>query len=333
MNRRKACFGAGLGILAGELGFCTSLGAQPVRTGQAARVVWVSMEQANPDSPFLGAFRQELRSLGWVEGRTVIVEPMWAEGSGERLRQKIVAQILASRPEVVVGTTVAVRPLVEANLPMPLVFAFSGDPAVAGIVQSWARPGVNRTGVSYFSLELVAKRLELMREMIPRLRRVAIVGWPPHAGEQLELHAAQAGADRVGLVHQYHGATTAAEVDAALSAAQKWRADAVLVFAGVVANAFADRFVAFGERSGIPSVSAWTQFAEAGNLMSYGPVLAEGQKRMAAIVDRLLRGERAADIPVEGPTRFELVINLQAARALRIEVPRLMLLRADRLIE
>jgi putative ABC transport system substrate-binding protein len=300
---------------------------------RAHRVVWVSMEQAHPDSPFLNAFRHGLRSRGWVEGRTLNVEPQWAEGSAERLRRTIIPQILASPPDVVVGTTVAVRPLVDANLPMPLVFAFSGDPVLAGIVQSWARPGVNRTGVSYFSLELVAKRLELLRELLPGLRRVAIVGWPPHAGEQLELQATQAAADRFGLAHQYHGASTAAEVDAALEAARAWRADAVFVFAGVVANAFADRFALFGERHRLPSVSAWAAFAEAGNLMSYGPILAEGQSRMAAIVDRLLRGEKAADVPVEGPTRFELVLNLKAARTLRVEVPRPFLQRADRVIE
>jgi putative tryptophan/tyrosine transport system substrate-binding protein len=213
------------------------------------------------------------------------------------------------------------------------VFAFSGDPAVAGIVQSWARPGVNRTGISYFSLELVAKRLELMRELLPRLRRVAIVGWPPHAGEQLELQAAQVAAERLGLVHRYQGATSAAEVDAALEAARAWRADAVLVFAGVVANAFADRFVSFSARAGIPSVSAWAPFAEAGNLMSYGPVLAEGQLRMAVLVDRLLRGENASDMPVEGPKRIEMVLNLKAARSLGLDVPRTLLSRADRVIE
>jgi putative ABC transport system substrate-binding protein len=305
----------------------------PLRAAKLHRVVWVSMEPPNPGSPFFAAFTQGLRSMGWVEGRNVAVEPQWADGSAERLRQKIIPEILATRPDVVVGTTVAVRPLVEANLPMPLVFAFSGDPAVAGIVQSWAKPGVNRTGVSFFSLELVAKRLELMRELLPRLRRVAIIGWPPHAGEQLELQAAQVAADRLGLAHQYQGATSAAEVDAALEAARAWRADAVLVFAGVVANAFADRFGAFSIRNGIPSVSAWAAFAEAGNLMSYGPVLAEGQLRMAAQVDRLLRGEKAAEMAVEGPNRIEMVLNLKAARGLGLELPRSVLSRADRIIE
>jgi len=328
MRRRRTIQGLAATLPLAALGALTQAQAQ-----RTYRVAWVSMEQANPDSPFLGAFRQGLRSLGWIEGRSVIVEPLWAEGSAERLRQTIVPHILIRRPEVVVGTTVAVRPLVEAELPMPLVFAFSGDPVLGGLVQSWARPGVNRTGVTYFSLELVAKRLELMRELLPHLRRVAIVGWPPHAGEQLELQAAQAAAERLGLAHQYLGTTTAVEVDAALDAAATWRADAVLVFAGVVANAFADRFVAFARRSGIPSVSAWSPFAEAGNLMSYGPLLAEGQRRMAAIVDRLLRGEKAADMPVEGPTRIELVLNLKAVRALGMDVPRSMLLRADRLIE
>jgi len=333
MQRRRLFLCAGLGMLAGELGWPKPAAAQAARPGGTPRVAWVSMERPNPEAPFLVAFRQGLRESGRVEGRSVFVEPMWADGSAERLRQQIIPQLLAHPPEVVVATSVAVRLLAEANLPMPMVFSFSGDPVVGGIVNSWARPGVNRTGVSYFSLELVPKRLELMREMLPHLRRLAIVGWPPHSGEQLELQAAQAAADRLGMVHQYHGGTSAAQVDAAWQALEAWRADAIMVFAGVVALAHAERFAAFAARSRIPSASAWMQFAQDGNLMSHGPVQAEGQVRMAAIVDRLLRGDKAAEIAVEGPTRIELVLNLRAALALGIDVPRTILLRADQVIE
>jgi len=215
----------------------------------------------------------------------------------------------------------------------PLVFGYSADPVIGRIVESWTRPGVNRTGISYFSLELVPKRLELMKQMLPQMKRVAIVGWPAHAGELLELDAAKSAAERLGLEHQYFGVATASEVDAALESIAKWRADGVLVFAGAVASVHAGRFAAFSARSRIPTVSAWPQFAEAGNLMTYGPVIQEAQVRLASFVDRILKGAKAADMPVELPTKIELVINLKTAKAIDLAVPQSLRLRADRLIE
>ena len=200
-------------------------------------------------------------------------------------------------------------------------------------MQSYARPGVNRTGVSFYSLELVPKRMALMKECLPNMKQVAIVGWPPHGGEGMELDAAKAAAAKLGLQQRYYGVHNAAEVDAALEAIAQTRADAIMVFAGTVAAAHGDRFAAFSLRTRIPAVSAWAAFAESGNLMSYGPVLRESFVSLAGIVDRILNGAKAADIAVERPTRIEMVLNLKTAQALGLKLPQTTLLQADRLIE
>lgn len=313
-------------------GLCAAPGvwAQPTRV---ARVAWLTVDRADPQAPFWLGFRQGMRELGWIEGQNVVIEPWASGGSVERLRQMI-ADIVASQPDVIVaanGTVVA--PLMQANVQPPVVFAQSADPVIGKVVQSWARPGVNRTGISYFSLELVPKRLELMKQMLPRLQRVAIVGWPLHAGEPLELERAKLACESLGLVSQYWGVATAPEVDTALAEIEKWRAEAILVFGGAVAAVHAGRFAAYGTSHRIPTVSAWRSFAEAGNLMIYGPVIQEAQVRLASFVDRILKGAKAADMPVELPTQIELVLNLKTARAIGFDMPSALRLRADRLIE
>jgi putative ABC transport system substrate-binding protein len=296
------------------------------------RVAWVSIDSPNPANHSLVAWRQGMRELGWIEGQNLIVDTWWAEGSAEKLKA-LVPQILARQPEVIVAHTgPAVRPFVDAQVALPVVFAFSADPVQAKVVQSWARPGVNRTGVSYFSLELVPKRIQLMKEMLPRLKRLAVVGWPPHAGELLELDAARQSAQAQGLTLEYWGAHTGAEVDAALVAIDGWKSDAVLVFAGVVASSHADRFAAWSLRRRVPTVSAWADFADAGNLMTYGPVISEAQARLAVFVDRILKGAKASEMSVELPSRIEMVLNLKTASAIGIDMPAALLQRADRVI-
>ena len=326
MDRRTACL---------TLVALSSLAVIPVhaQTARSARVAWVSIDRANPESPFFLAFRRGMRALGWIEGRDFVIDTWWADGSAERLR-KLLPDIVASRPDVIVAAGgPAVRPLVDANVSLPVVFTFSADVVLGKVVHDWARPGVNRTGISFFSLELVPKRLQLMKDVMPGIRRVALVGWPPHAGELLELEAATRAAGNLGLEHRYYGANTAAELDAALAAIAEWNADAILAFAGGITAAHPDRFAAFAARRRIPAVSSWAVFAERGNLMTYGPVLEESYGRLASYVDRILKGGKPADMPVERPTKFELVINMTAAKALGIVIPQSVLLRADRLIE
>jgi len=313
-----------------------SLGATPLLWAQQAkmaRVAWLTMERADPEAPFWLGFRKGMRELGWTEGQNVVIDRWAAGGSPERLKQ-LIPEIVESRPDVIVAATgTAVPALMQANVQQPVVFAQSADPVIGKVVQSWARPGVNRTGISYFSLELTPKRLELMKQLLPRMKRVAIVGWPPHAGELLELDSANVAAESLGLTPRYWGVATAQEADAALIAIEKWRAEAILVFGGAVAAVHAGRFAAYGTTHRIPTVSAWRSFAEAGNLMTYGPVIQEAQVRLASFVDRILKGAKAAEMPVELPTKIELVFNLKTAKEIGIDVPNSLRLRADHLIE
>jgi putative tryptophan/tyrosine transport system substrate-binding protein len=308
----------------------TGVGAQPLRN---VRIAWVTIARPDPDSPFLQGFRGRLRELGWVEGRNLTLDIHGGDGTPARMKE-LVPLVVAGKPDVIVATGgPTVRYFADADVPQPVAFTNSADVVESGLVKSWARPGVNRTGVSFFSLELVPKRLALMKECLPRLKQVAIVGWPPHGGEGLELDAAKAAAAKLGLQHRYYGVHNTAEVDAALDAIALTRPEAIMVFAGTVASAHGDRFAAFSLRTGIPAVSAWAAFAEIGNLMSYGPVLREGFVTLAGIVDRVLNGAKAADVAVERPTRFELVLNMKTAQALGLKVPQTTLLQADRVIE
>jgi putative ABC transport system substrate-binding protein len=326
MDRRTASIALALAPLASAL----PARSQAPRT---ARVALVLIERENPDSPFLAAFRRGMRDAGWVEGRNLAIDTRWGGGIGDSLDQAI-AGAIAGRPDVLVaGSGLVVRPVINAGVTTPVVFVYSGDPVVGGVVESYARPGVNRTGVSLFSLQLVPKRIEYMKELMPGMRRLAIVGWPRHAGEPAELDAAVRAAAGLGLEHVYHPVNDAADVDAAYDRARAFRADAILAFADGITSGLADRFAARSRRDRIPVVSGWAIFAEKGNLMTYGPVLGESHARLAVFVDRILKGAKAADLAVERPTVHELVVNRRVAKELGIAVPPTLLARADRIID
>src|SRR5688572_7929169 len=211
MDRRAACLGI--------VGFA-SVVATPTRaqTGRTARVAWASVDRADPESPFFLAFRDAMRNLGWAEGRNLVVDTWWGGGSVDGLK-KFVPEMLAKRPDVIVSAGgPATRAMIDTNVQLPVAFTSSADVVIAKIVESWAKPGGNRTGISFFSLELIPKRIELMKDAIPGMKRVAIIGWPPHAGELLELEAAANAAAKLGLEQRYWGVDTAPELDAAFKA-------------------------------------------------------------------------------------------------------------------
>ena len=325
MDRRTACL---------TLAAVSSLAAIPARaqSTRTARVAWVSVDRAYLDSPYLASFRSGMHTLGWVEGRNLLIDFWWGEGSVERLK-KLVPEVVASRPDVIVATGGPTVTLIDSSVQLPIVFTYSADVVLGKVVESWARPGGNRTGVSFFSLELGPKRLALTKEILPEMKRVAFVGWPPHAGELIELQTVTTAAEKLGLEHRYYGAESVADLDKAFESIAQWKADAIHGFAGRIVVTNAERFARFAERSRIPTVSSWAVVAEKGNLMTYGPVLRESFVRLASIVDRILNGTKPADIAVERPTKFELVINMKAAKTLGIVIPQSVLLRTDRLIE
>lgn len=296
------------------------------------RIGWISADPAAENSAFFDAFKQGLRDLGYSEGRNIVFEPRWGDGSVAR-GDELAADLVRSRPDVIVTQGPAAGAVRKTGAAIPVVFGFSGDPVQAGFVQSLARPGGNLTGISLMALDLVGKRLELLKDVLPHAKRIAVVANPQHPGDQAEQRTSHAAAKSLGLTTEYFEATNGMQVEAALGAIQKSRSEAMLVFPMALMMRYRTRFAAFSVQNQIPAISGWAQFAEGGNLMSYGPNLAESFRRLAYFVDKIFRGSRPADLPVELPRRIELVLNLRTAGTLGIRLPQSLLLRADRVID
>jgi putative tryptophan/tyrosine transport system substrate-binding protein len=307
-----------------------------VATGQSPpvlRVAWVSPERADSNSPNLAAFRAGMGELGYVEGKNLVIDTWWGEGSNERLEQ-MAGDIVRARPDVIVtGSGLAVLPMMRAGVKLPIVFVLSADPVEAKVVASFARPGSNLTGMSLFSLDLMGKRLEFLKEAMPGLKQIAIIANPEHSGEPLELKAAQAAATRLGLSYRYFPVRSGSDVEQALDGIARGRDEAILAFADGFTMSFAERIAAFSMTRKVPAVSGWALFVQRGNLMSYGPVINECYRRLAVYVDKIYKGAKPADLPVELPTKVELVINLKTAKALGLTIPQSLLLRADEVIQ
>ena len=312
-----------------------ALGAPPCALSQPPtppfQVGWLSLDRAD-GSPYFEPFRAGLRDLGYVEGRNLTIDARWAAGSRERLEQMAV-ELVTSKPHVIVTQGGAILPLRQIATAIPVVFGFSGDPIQAGFVESLARPGRNFTGVSFLFLELVGKRVELLKDAMPKLARVAILASPEHPGEQAELHASQAAAKALGLTLDYFPVRSEGEVEQALAAISRSRSEAVVVFPDALTLRTRDRIARFGLDQRLPVVSGWAQFAESGCLLTYGPNLRVSFRRLATYVDRVLKGARPAELPVELPTSVELVVNLKTARALGLTIPPAVLARADEVIQ
>lgn len=320
---------------------CRYLAASPLVAGatvraqspRVARVAVVSLDRPNPDAPALVNFRRGMRDRGYVEGRNVAIDPWWGEGSAEKLAA-LVPAIVASKPDVIVALSgLVVRPLQAAGVTLPVVFTYSGEPVLGKVVASYARPGGNYTGIALFMIELVPKRIEILRELLPGVRRLGIVGWSRHAGEPLEVKASLDAAARVGVEGRYYPADDAKDIEAAYASMAAWKADAALAFADGVTIANAPRIAALSRQYRVPSIGGWAVFAQQGNLLTYGPNLEETYAHLASFVDRILRGAKPADLPVERPTVHEFVINLATAREFRIVVPPAILARASVLID
>jgi putative ABC transport system substrate-binding protein len=213
------------------------------------------------------------------------------------------------------------------------VFAFSGDPVDAGIVASFARPGGNATGVSFLALDLAAKRIELIKEAAPAIKQIALLSNPEHPGEVSELRVTREATQKLGLPAQYFPADSDAAIPTALAAIAGSQRDALLTFPDATTLSHRQGIAAFALSRRLPSVFGWKTFADAGGLISYGPILRHSFARLAYFVDRILKGAKPGDLPVEQPTTLELVINIKTAKALGLEVPPTLLARADEVIE
>ena len=324
-NRRKLIVALGAGALSAPL-------ASFAQQAKVFRIGWLS-NGTPANSPFFEAFRGGMRDLGYIEGRNLVIEARFAEGSSERLDQ-FALELVQLKPHVIVTQAGPVTwPVVRAKPTMPLVFGFSGDPVEAKLVDSYARPGGNFTGVTFMSNELVGKRMEMLKEAIPSLKRVAIIANPHHPGEQGELHASQVAAKTLGLALDYHQVRTDAELETAFAAIVKARSEAVVVFPDAYMINNSEKIAAFGLKNRIPAISGWAAFADRGLLMSYGPNLRDSFRRLATYVDKILKGTKPADLPIEMPTTFEMVVNMKTAKSLGIKIPGTILVRTDRVIE
>jgi putative ABC transport system substrate-binding protein len=282
-------------------------------------------------SGWVPAFVQRLRELGWIEGRTVVIEYRWAEGNPERFTE-IADEFVRLKVDVIV--TAGAEPVValkQATAVIPIVFAAAADPVGSGLVGSLRRPGGNVTGLSVQAPDLVGKRLELLREVVPSLRRFAIVANVGSTGALLETREIQALAGKLGLEAVTLEIRRAEDIAPAFEALKG--AEALYVCGDPLVSANRVRIVTFALTARLPTMYDHRGHVEAGGLMCYGPNFPELWRRTAEMVDKILRGASPADLPVEQPTKFELVVNLTTAKALGLKISESFLLRADEVIE
>ncbi len=295
------------------------------------KIGWISLDHPD-ESPFYEPLRAGLRDLGYVEGKNLELLPRWAGGAPERL-DALAADLVSQNPRIIITQGPSARAVRKASAVIPLVFGLSGDPVESGLVESLARPGGNNTGVSFLSLELVGKRMQMLKELAPAIRRVAILTRPDHPGEKRELQASQAAAKLLGLEVTYFPIVKPGDLNEALALMPKSRMEAIDVFPDAIMLRNSDQIAAYSIKHKVPAISGWSQFADRGNIITYGPNLRDCFRRLAYYIDRILKGAKPADLPVELPTTVEMVLNLKTAKALGITIPQSILVRANRVIE
>jgi putative ABC transport system substrate-binding protein len=291
----------------------------------ARRIGWISTE-AQPD-PFVDGFREGLRRHGYVEGRSVVLDLRYTRDL-DALRAAV-AELTRAKVAFIVSSGPAIRAVRQAR-DVPVLFAISGDPVEIGLAQSLARPGGNFSGLTFLSLAIAGKRVELLKQAVPGMRTLAVLSNTDHPGERSERRATEEAARALGVEAAYVPFAGAAQLDQGLAGVRAAKAGAMVVFpegATMVARAQIAQFAA-AER--LPSMFGWSEYADAGGLMSYGANQREAHVRLAAFADKLLRGANIAELPIEQPTQFELVLNLRTAAALGIELPAPLLLLASR---
>ena len=327
MNRRAVLVGLASTLL-------RSVGHAQKPPGGPVRIGWLSA-LSEPD-PFLDAFRDGLRALGYVEGRNLVLERRYANGSVETL-QAHATELAGANVALIVTSLTAVRGARAIN-DIPVVFIISGDPVEAGMVKSLARPGGNLTGSTFLSLEVAGKRVELLKQALPRLRTLAVLSNTDHPGESSERHATEAAVQRLGMSVVYVAFSqspfgVSAELDKAVETVRRAQPDAMIVFPEGATMRNRTALAVFAAAQRLPTMFGWSDYVEAGGLMSYGASQRAMHARLAVFADKILKGARPADLPVEQPTQFELVINMKTAKALGLTIPQTVILQADQVIE
>jgi len=278
-------------------------------------------------------FRQGLRDLGYVEGKNIVIEERYAEGKLDRL-PVLATELVALKVDIIVtGSSPATHSAKNATLTIPIVMAQDPDPVENGFVASLAHPGGNITGMSNFSPELSGKRLEILKETIPRFSRVAVVGTSTQPGNAQALKETKVTAGTFGLKLQYLDVLNRSDIDTAFHAAAKESIDAVIVLQSSVLDSERGHIVAAAAKTRLPAIYFTPEWVEDGGLMTYGVSFPDLYRRAATYVDKILKGAKPADLPVEQPTKFELVINLKTAKQIGLTIPPNVLARADRVVK
>jgi len=296
------------------------------------RIGWIVGGSAAGSALFLEALRAGFAEHGYVEGRNLVIEARYADDRPEQV--PALAQELIRLPvDLLVTQGAATRAIAKATSSVPIVYVFSADPVLAGIAQSLARPGGNAPGISLMSVELNGKRIELLREILPRAQRVTIIANPAHSGAEFELQACENAAQQLGITIRQDLVHNAAELEESFSEIAAGKPEAITVIPDGLVIQKRQRIIDFAAAERIPVISGWKIFAESGALCTYGPRLTESYRRAGYYVDRILKGMKPAELPIERPSVFELVVNLKTAAALGVTVPPSVLARADEVIE
>ena len=304
------------------------------QAGKMSRIGYLGVSSPSDRPLLLDAFRQRLRELGWIEGQNIVIDYRFAEGRLDRLPD-LAADMVRLKVDVIVSLgTQGVTAAKNATDTIPIVMIAVRDPIGIGLIASLARPGGNVTGVSgYAGLESIAKQLELLKEMVPEASSVAILSNPTNAYHKLAIKEVNIAAQVLGVQLQVVEARDASDFDGAFAAMAKERAGALLVLSDIIFNSHGARLADLATAGRLPTANAVRESVEAGGLMAFGPSFLDSYRRSAEYVDKILKGTKPADLPVEQPTKFELVINLQTAKRLGLTLPPTLLSRADEVIE
>jgi ABC-type uncharacterized transport system substrate-binding protein len=304
--------------------------AEAQQPKKVPRIGFLSGTSSNPRRE---AFSQGLRELGYVEGKNVVIEWRYAEEKFNRLPE-LAAELVRLKVDVIVtGGPNATRPAKEATATIPIVMAFDTDPVGNGFVASLGRPGGNITGLSTLAPEISGKQLELLKEIVPKLSRVAVLGNSTLPGNAQALKEVELAAGAFGVKLQYLDVRGPKDIETAFRAAGKGRADAVLVLSSFVIISQRTQIADLAIKSRLPAIYPWPEFVQDGGLMTYGASSNDLFRRAATYVDKILKGAKPGDLPVEQPKKFELIINLKAAKQIGLTIPPNVLARADRVIK
>lgn len=327
-NRRKLIIALGAGALAAPLASFSQQQGKVWRIGY----LFMGSRPASLDTGNIGTFRRGMRDLGYVEGKNLLIEWRFAD-QVERLPE-LAMELVRSKVDVIVAqSTPTVQALQKATTTIPIVMTGAGDPVGSGLVKSLARPGGNITGMSQLTTDTSAKRLEMLVSMVPKLSRVAYLMPSPNRATMLGLEAYQDAGRKLGVNVMRVEAQTPQEIVSAFSSLAKDRIQAIIVSLDSLFVSQRREIAELAAKHGLPSIQGNAEYAEAGGLMAYGVNSAEMYKRAASYVDKILKGANPADLPVEQPTTFEMVINAKTAKALGLKIPQSLLVRADKVIE